>query len=175
LGQYNILKLKQHFRPIVLPTSSYTSVSGYSNGIYNSAQLNSYGTTTSVIPLKKDYYLQKAYFLKINKTIPIWNLRKKEVIDENSIIKKQISDLNYDITEYQIDNKIVGFIDKVKDLNSINEVDSIKYSYDVDNNLGVYVMLNNQPQPAQFSINNFGYFEVSFLIEDNIIDFSIKQ
>lgn len=52
------------------------------------------------------------------------------------------------------------------------ETDAIKLSFNSEDKKGVYFMGDKTPNPANFSINKFGYLEVSIFGQDTKFSFA---
>ncbi|MFZ4859608.1 MAG: primase-helicase family protein [Desulfuromonadaceae bacterium] len=141
-----------------------------------SSQLRKASETTFGINLRKlvpegwpKNKLQKPAYGFLHKRVNHYELPPLKVC------RKHFESLNerYELSICKSGDKTVGFISKVKDTElELWKTDAIKLSFNSEDKKGVYFMGDKTPNPANFSINKFGYLEVSIFGQDTKFSFA---
>lgn len=147
------------------PTSSTTSVSGYSGTGSFYATATTYGTQTTTVPLRVDRYDQSGLYLKnVNSVVPLWERTEAQYqkTDQSDVEGVWVNE-KYNVNLYRSGQQYVAFISgEPKDRGNWRS-GQLKFIYGVDSGIGVYLMGNKTPMPAKFTTNKFGHFEVTLI------------
>jgi hypothetical protein len=158
------------------PTSNTTYISGYSGtgSFYGTA--TTYGTRTTAIPISVDRYNQFGLYLRnINNVVPLWErtegqYKKTKDSDLNGVW----FNLNYKLNLYRSGDQLVAFVaenPKGEDRSSWSQ-GQLKFIYGVESGVGVYLMGNKTPMPAEFKLNKFGHLEVTIITSKDTFSFA---
>lgn len=151
------------YAPMITPTSSTSYISGNigTGPFYGTA--NTYGTTTSMVPVYIDRYVQSALFLKnVHHVTPLWEKKRPDYkeTEANDLSGVWYSE-NFDLMLYQSGKQIVGFFATSPKDKDKGRIDDLKLIFNPETGAGVYLMADRTPQPAQFKVNKFRNLEVS--------------
>lgn len=158
------------------PTSNTTYISGYSGtgSFYGSA--TTYGTRTTVIPISVDRYGQFGLYLRnVNNVVPLWERTEGQYKKtKSSDLEGGWFNLNYKLNLYRSGDQLVAFVAERpndEDRSSWSQ-GQLKFIYGVESGLGVYLMGNKTPMPAEFKLNKFGHLEVTLITSRESFSFA---
>ena len=162
------------FMNLSTPTSSTTYISGYSGtgSFYGTA--TTYGTRTTTVPITVNRYDQGGLFLRnVNSVVPLWERTEAQYKKtEPSNLEGVWFNENYKLNLYRSGQQLVAFIaGEPKDLDSWGK-GQLKFIYGVDSGVGIYLMGNKTPMPAQFALNKFGHLEVMLIASKETFSFA---
>jgi hypothetical protein len=148
-----------------IPTSTTTTISGYSGkgSFYGTA--TTFGAQTTTIPIRIDRYDQEGLYLRnINHVIALWERTDVQYTKtgpndlEGVWFNEQLR-----LKLYRSGDQLVAFIaEEPKDRTTWSK-GQLKFIYGVDTGVGVYLMGNKTPMPAKFKLNKFGHLEVMLI------------
>jgi len=162
------------FMNLSTPTSSTTYVSGYSGAGSFSGTATTYGTRTTTVPITVNRYDQDGLFLRnVNSVVPLWERTDAQCKKtEPSNLEGVWFNENYKLNLYRSGQQLVAFIaNEPKDRDSWGK-GQLKFIYGVDSGVGVYLMGNKTPMPAQFALNKFGHLEVTLITSQETFSFA---
>lgn len=156
------------------PTSSTTYISGYSGtgSFYGTA--TTYGTSTTTVPITVNRYDQDGLYLRnVNGVVPLWERTQSQYErTEPSQIEGDWTNENYKLRLFRSGQQYVAFISgDSKEREAWNRGD-LKFIYGVDSGVGIYLMGDKTPMPAQFRVNKFGHFEVTLIPTKETMSFA---
>lgn len=165
---------KTSFVNLSRPTSSTTYVSGYSGtgSFYGAA--TTYGTRTITIPISVNRYDQYGLYLRnVNSVVPLWERTEGQYSrTEPSDIEGVWFNENYKLHLYRSGQQYVAFISVDPEEQEAWRQGQLKFIYGVDSGVGVYLMKDKTPMPAQFKLNKFGHLEVTLVAENETFSFA---
>jgi hypothetical protein len=162
------------FMNLSTPTSSTTYLSGYSGSGSFYGTATTYGTKTTTIPIAVNRYDQDGLFLRnVNNVVPLWErtdaqYKKTEPSEFEGIWFNE----NYRLNVYRSGQQLVGFIAGSPKEQQDWNAGQLKFIYGVESGVGVYLMGNKTPMPAQFSLNKFGHLEVKLISSNETFSFA---
>lgn len=162
------------FMNLSTPTSSTTYMSGYSGtgSFYGTA--TTYGTRTTTVPITVNRYDQDGLFLRnVNNVVPLWErtevqYKKTEPSDLEGVWFNE----NYKLNLYRSGQQLVAFIASEPKDRTIWGKGQLKFIYGVDSGVGIYLMGDKTPMPAQFKLNKFGHLEVTLITAQETVSFA---
>lgn len=162
------------FLNLSTPTSSTTYLSGYSGtgSFYGTA--TTYGTETAIVPIAVNRYNQEGLFLRnVNNVVSLWErieaqYKKTEPSDAEGVWFNE----SYKLNLYRSGQQIVAFIVSVPREPKEWVRDQLKFIYGIESGVGVYLMENKTPMPAQFNLNKFGHLEVKLIPSEETFSFA---
>ncbi len=165
------------FMPLLTPTMSTTTISGYSGtgSFYGTA--TSYGTTMTSVPITINRYDQHGMYLKnVNSSnIPLWERNKQ---DYKKTANNRYDGLwyneNYDVELFLSGSQIVGFIGNVKKDLPDWKPGQLKMIFNPETGTGIYLMGNKTPMPANIALNKFGHLEFKLILSKERFSFARK-
>jgi hypothetical protein len=174
LSSSQFKETRTSFMILSTPTLSRTYVSGYSGtgSFYGTA--TTFGTETTTVPIRVDRYDQDGLYLRnVNNVVPLWERTEVQYKKtEPSDLEGVWFDENYRLNLYRSGEQLVAFIaEKPKDRGSWGK-GQLKFIYGVDSGVGIYLMGNKTPMPAQFKLNKFGHLEVMFITSKQSFSFA---
>jgi hypothetical protein len=162
------------FMNLSTPTSSTTYLSGYSGSGSYYGTATTYGTKTTTIPVAVNRYDQHGLFLRnVNNVVPLWErtdtqYKKTEPSEFEGVWFNE----NYRLNVYRSGHQLVGFISGSPKERQDWNAGQLKFIYGVESGVGVFLMANKTPMPAQFSLNKFGHFEVKLISSKETFSFA---
>lgn len=165
---------KTSFMNLSTPTSSTTYISGYSGtgSFYGTA--TTYGTRTTTVPISVDRYDQDGLYLRnVNSVVPLWERKEAQYRKtEPSDIEGVWFNENYKLHLYRSGQQYVAFISGEPKEREAWRQGELKFIYGVDSGVGIYLMGNKTPMPAQFKLNKFGHLEVTLITAKETFSFA---
>ncbi|OIR04247.1 hypothetical protein GALL_137290 [mine drainage metagenome] len=162
------------FVPMSTPTSDTSYMSGYSGGTPFYGTTNSYGTTTTMIPVNYDRYEQNGLYLKnVNHVTPLWEKKASDYKETSSSPMAGIwYNENYDLKMYKSGVHMVAFFNSIPKGKEKGQQDDIKMLFNPETGAGIYMMADRTPQPAQIKINKFGNLQVDIASQNETYSFA---
>lgn len=174
ISTWQFKEAKTSFMNLSTPTSSTTYVNGYSGAgsIYGTA--TTYGTKTTTVPITVDRYDQNGLYLRnVNNVVPLWDRSEAQYTrTEQSDLEGTWSNQHYKIKLYRSGQQLVGFIAQAPKDSDLWGAGQLKFIYGVDSGVGIYLMGNKTPMPAQFKLNKFGHLDVTFITSRETFSFA---
>jgi hypothetical protein len=165
---------KTSFMNLSTPTSSTTYISGYSGAgsLYGTA--TTYGTHTTTVPISIDRYDQHGLYLRnVNSVIPLWERTESQYKrTEPSDIEGIWFNEHYKLHLYRSGQQYVAFISGEPKEREAWKPGELKLVYGVDSGVGIYLMGDKTPMPAQFKLNKFGHLEVALITAKETFSFA---
>lgn len=165
---------KTRFVTLSMPTSNTSYVSGYSGtgSFYGTA--TTWGTRTTMIPVSENAYNQFGMFLRnVNGIVPLWGRTdsqyKKTTASE---IEGVWFNDKYTLSLYRSGEQYVAFIRESNQPAEIWRKGDLKFIFGTETNVGIYLMGDKTPMPAQFTLNKFGHLEVLLTINKERFSFA---
>jgi len=153
------------FLSLSTPSSNTTYISGYSGAgsFYGSA--TTYGTRTTTVPISVDRYDQDGMYLRnVNNVVPLWERTEAQYKKtETSDIEGVWFNENYKLHLYRSGQQYVAFISGDPKERAAWQQRELKFIYGADSGVGIYLMGDKTPMPAQFKLNKFGHLEVTLI------------
>lgn len=155
------------------PTTNTTFISGYSGAGSFYGTATTYGTRTTTVPVTVNRYDQDGLFLRnINKVVPLWERTEAQYKKtEFSDLEGTWSNENYKLNLYRSGQQLVAFIANEPKVEEWAK-GQLKFIYGVDSGVGVYLMSDKTPMPAQFKLNKFGHLEVKLITSKETFSFA---
>lgn len=132
-----------------------------------------YGTWMTTVPITVNRYDQDGLFLRnVNSVVPLWERTEAQYRKtEPSNLEGAWFNENYKLNLYRSGQQFVAFIaGEPKDRHSWGK-GQLKFIYGVDSGVGIYLMGNKTPMPAQFALNKFGHLEVTLITSKETFSF----
>lgn len=156
-----------------MPTVSTTHFSG---GLSGTA--TTYGTKTKTEPLSVDRYTQSALYLSnVNDVIPLWERKKEYYKDTGSHKYEGVwSNENYQLKIFSSGEGLASYILDVRSDNRHDwEKNDIKFLFNKEAGVGIYLMGDKRPELAEFAVNKFGHLEVKISGTGDKFSFSREE
>lgn len=176
LSSAQFKETKTSFMSLSTPTSSTSYISGYSGAGSFYGTATTYGTRTTTIPIQVNRYDQGGLYLRnVNNVVPLWSRT------EDQYKRTQPSDLDgswfndkYKINLYRSGEQLVAFVaeNPKGEERNIWHRGQLKFIYGVESGVGIYLMGNKTPMPAQFKLNKFGHLEVKLITSSESFSFA---
>jgi hypothetical protein len=162
------------FVPSFTPTSSTTYISGYtgSGSFYGTA--TSFGTRTTMIPVRIDNYDQSGLYLKnVNHVAPLWERKISDYkeTDSNPLSGNWYNE-SVDLKIYKSGTQMVAFIEHAPRNKETGQLDDLKMIFNPETGTGIYLMADRTPQPAKIKLNKFGHLEVDLISQNDTFSFA---
>jgi hypothetical protein len=162
------------FVPSITPTTSTTYISGYTGrgSFYGTA--TSFGTRTTMIPVRIDRYDQNGLYLKnVNHVSPLWERTSSDYkeTDANPLSGNWHNE-NIDLKIYKSGTQMVAFFEHAPRNKEQGQMDELKMIFNPETGSGIYLMANRTPQPANIKLNKFGYLEVNIISQNDTFSFA---
>lgn len=155
------------------PITNTTFISGYSGtgSFYGTA--TTYGTRATTVPVTVNRYDQNGLFLRnISKVVPLWERAEAQYKKtEFNDIEGTWSNEKYKLNLYRSGQQLVAFIASEPKMEQWAK-GQLKFIYGVDSKVGVYLMGDKTPMPAQFKLNKFGHLEVELIASKETFSFA---
>ena len=160
--------------PLVTPSMSTTTISGFSGrgSFYGTA--TSYGTSVTTVPITVHRYDQKGMYLKnLNKVVPLWERAKQDYKKtEDNILQGIWHNESYEIDVFLSGTQVVGFVSKLKKNNPDWRVGDLKMIFNPQTGTGIYLMGDKTPIPSTIALNKFGHLEVKLITQKHRFSFA---
>lgn len=162
------------FMNVSTPTSSTIYVSGYSGAGSFYGTATTYGTQMTTVPVSVHRYDQDGLYLRnVNGVVPLWErteaqYKKTEPSDMEGIWFNE----HYKLNLYRSGQQYVAFISGEPKERAAWRQGELKFIYGVDSGVGIYLMGEKTPMPAQFKINKFGHLEVMLITSKETFSFA---
>lgn len=168
---------KTSFMPITSPTTSTTYICGYSGRGSAYGTATTYGTQTNTIQIDTDRYDQVGMYLKnINDIIPLWERKRQDYKKTGSSTLAGIwHNEKYELDIFKSGEQIVAFITSRPRGNKYWDIDQLKMIFGDTSGVGIYLMSNKMPMPAEFKLNKFGHLEIKLFTTGDVFSFARKQ
>lgn len=162
------------FMNLSTPTSSTTYISGYSGAGSFYGTATTYGTSTTIVPISVNRYDQDGLYLRnVNSVIPLWDRTKSQYKrTEPSDIEGLWFNENYTLHLYRSGQQYVAFISTEPKEREGWRQGELKFIYGVDSGVGIYLMEDKTPMPAQFKLNKFRHLEVALITTKETFSFA---
>lgn len=168
------------FVPTITPTTNTSYISGFSGNAPFYGTSYSYGTSTTMIPVRFDRYEQSGLYLKnVNHVVPLWERKSSDYKETgtNALSGIWYND-NFDLKIYKSGSQMVAFFEtppkngKIKDAGGTG---NIKMIFHPETGAGVYLMEDRAPQPAEIKVNKFGNLQVDITSQNETVSFARRK
>ena len=156
------------------PTTSTTYLSGYSGSGSFYGTATTYGTRTTTVPISVDRYDQNGLYLRnVNNVVPLWDRTEAQYKKtEPSDIEGVWFNEDYRLHLYRSGQQYVAFISGEPKKRDAWHQGGLKFIYGIDSGVGIYLMGDKTPMPAQFKVNKFGHLEVTLVTARETFSFT---
>lgn len=165
---------KTTFSTFSTPTTNRAYISGYSGSGSYYATATTYGTRTTTVPISVDRYDQDGLYLRNVKNVtPLWKrTRSQYKRTESSSTEGFWFNKNYKLHQFKSGQQMVSFISGETSQSEVWKQGDLKFAYGTDSGVGVYLMGDKTPVPAEFKINKFGHLEVKLFTSGETFSFA---
>jgi hypothetical protein len=144
------------------PTFSTSYINGYNrNGpFYGTA--TSVGTSYTTIPVSFTRFDQGGLYLKnVNHVSPLWERRRSDYKESTThpLTGIWFND-NFDLKLFKSGSQMAGFFNSAPKGKETGQIDDLKMLFNPETGVGIYMMADKTPHPAQIKMNKFGHLEV---------------
>jgi hypothetical protein len=174
LSNSQFKEIKTSFTNLSTPTTSTTYFSGYSGSGSFYGTATTYGTRTTTVPIRVNRYDQDGLYLRnVNNVVPLWDRTEAQYKKtEPSDIEGMWFNENYRLHLYRSGQQYVAFISGESKERDDWRQGELKFIYGIDSGVGIYLMGNKTPMPAQFKVNKFGHLEVTLFTTRETFSFA---
>jgi hypothetical protein len=164
------------FINISTTTVSKTYINGHTGNDSFHGTATTYGTQTTTMPVIVNRYAQKGMYLKnINKVDTLWEKTKEQYQEtgKNKLPGTWINE-DYEIEILKSGDQMAAFIKNILQGDPSWLKGQLKMFFGVNSGVGIYLMGNKTPIPANISVNKFGHLEVKLLTNSEVFSFAKK-
>jgi hypothetical protein len=162
------------FVPSYAPSAEISYISGFTGTGSFYGTVTSYGTRTTMIPVRSDRYDQNGMYLKnVNLVSPLWERKRADYKETGA---NPLSGLwyneNTELKIYKSGSQMVAFFEHAPRGKEKGQIDELKMLFNPETGAGVYLMADRTPQPATIKLNKFGFLEANLISQNDTFSFA---